>query len=614
MKKPHLIEAIIGNTSVLAQLDSNGILQRFYWPSIDYDQQVKLFLAGAYIDGLIFFEDERYKKSSGYKDDFSYFFEFDVGNNKVFQLDFIDFETDALIRYWKTDLSSFYVFFEPMINAKEDFNAAKFDKEDEIVILYHQGTYLAIGFQNKIESFTIKNGIEDAKDNTLEGIEEGVNPQIAIKISSQENITMFVAFGRSYKQAKEKILRLRKKGFECIYQENRKIWNEKIGKLNFIKTQDPKDLELQKRSSYVFYILQNSKTGGIIAAPEVDEKFTMCGGYGFSWGRDAAFITGAMDKLGMDSEVEKFFEFKFSCQEEEGFWDQRYYTDANLAPSWGIQIDETASIIWGFINHCEEFKRLHLIERYKESLGRALKFLLRWIEPEKGFMLKSYDLWEERQGIHLYSNASIYAALKKSLPYFEDIKDEIERKMKAIKTQMKNDFYNDKLSRYVRSINLRITKEEFLQEAPENRFFERDKNFDVVRYYKLQDEVIDASLLGLYYPFEMVEEDDITFQNVIRAIEDECKNDIVGGYKRYANDKYVGGNPWIITTLWLAIYYKKMGNLKKAEELFGWAKDHAMPNGLLPEQVDKITGMPSWVVPLAWSHAMYILYLHEQIF
>lgn len=54
MRKPHVVEAIIGNTNVLGQLDSNGILQRFYWPAVDYYQQLKLFLAAIFWMGLYF--------------------------------------------------------------------------------------------------------------------------------------------------------------------------------------------------------------------------------------------------------------------------------------------------------------------------------------------------------------------------------------------------------------------------------------------------------------------------------------------------------------------------------------------------------------------------------
>jgi len=38
-----------------------------------------------------------------------------------------------------------------------------------------------------------------------------------------------------------------------------------------------------------------------------------------------------------------------------------------------------------------------------------------------------------------------------------------------------------------------------------------------------------------------------------------------------------------------------------------WAIDRQTPFGLLPEQVDRNTGEPAWVVPLTWPHAMFIL-------
>ncbi len=32
-------------------------------------------------------------------------------------------------------------------------------------------------------------------------------------------------------------------------------------------------------------------------------------------------------------------------------WEQRFYTDCKLAPSWGYQVDETASVIYGVYEH-----------------------------------------------------------------------------------------------------------------------------------------------------------------------------------------------------------------------------------------------------------------------
>jgi glucoamylase len=80
-----------------------------------------------------------------------------------------------------------------------------------------------------------------------------------------------------------------------------------------------------------------------------------------------------------------------------------------------------------------------------------------------------------------------------------------------------------------------------------------------------------------------------------------------GGLGRYPFDQYYGGNPWILTTLWLSLYYEKAGELGKAKQLIRWALDHSTELGLLSEQVDKESGAPVSAIPLAWSHAFFIL-------
>ena len=49
------------------------------------------------------------------------------------------------------------------------------------------------------------------------------------------------------------------------------------------------------------------KTGGLLASPEIDEGFTKCGRYAYCWCRDAAFITGALDKCGLGGNGKKAF-------------------------------------------------------------------------------------------------------------------------------------------------------------------------------------------------------------------------------------------------------------------------------------------------------------------
>jgi GH15 family glucan-1,4-alpha-glucosidase len=122
-----------------------------------------------------------------------------------------------------------------------------------------------------------------------------------------------------------------------------------------------------------------------------------------------------------------------------------------------------------------------------------------------------------------------------------------------------------------------------------------------------KDSIVDSSLLGLVYPFEFLAATDRRMCETAQKIEARLTSPKIGGIKRCENDRYFGGNPWIICTLWLALYYIDYGDNTKAEGLLKWVLAHQTKMGLLAEQIDKETGKPAWIIPLTWSHAMFIL-------
>jgi GH15 family glucan-1,4-alpha-glucosidase len=106
----------------------------------------------------------------------------------------------------------------------------------------------------------------------------------------------------------------------------------------------------------------------------------------------------------------------------------------------------------------------------------------------------------------------------------------------------------------------------------------------------------------------------------MQAIKDRLwvKTD-VGGIARYENDNYhqvsrdieaVPGNPWFITTLWLAewlaVTAETRDDLDRSLELLKWAADRALPSGVLAEQVNPYSNEPLSVSPLTWSHAAFV--------
>jgi GH15 family glucan-1,4-alpha-glucosidase len=97
----------------------------------------------------------------------------------------------------------------------------------------------------------------------------------------------------------------------------------------------------------------------------------------------------------------------------------------------------------------------------------------------------------------------------------------------------------------------------------------------------------------------------------------------VGGLARYENDEYqrvsreVIGNPWFICTLWLARWHiarvKSSDQLEMSLELISWAAKHALPLGVMAEQVHPFTGEPVSVCPLVLSHAEFVIAVCEYL-
>lgn len=85
-----------------------------------------------------------------------------------------------------------------------------------------------------------------------------------------------------------------------------------------------------------------------------------------------------------------------------------------------------------------------------------------------------------------------------------------------------------------------------------------------------------------------------------------------GGSPRYENDQYFAvdsnyqGNPWFVTTLWLAQYYARIKQNDKTKHYIDWTVSHALPSGVLSEQIHPVDGSPISVTPLVWSHAELI--------
>ena len=218
-------------------------------------------------------------------------------------------------------------------------------------------------------------------------------------------------------------------------------------------------------------------------------------------------------------------------------------------------------------------------------------------------------MWEERIGEHAYSAAAVVAALKagaeiaKELEIVEPFAECYLKKAEDIKVAIENKFWDKDEKKFFRSVKTRLNW--WNCGTSEIKLNDLGDKLEVANV----DPTVDISLLGLTIPFNVFDVKDEKIKKIVRDIEERLDGFPSGGYGRYEYDSYIGGNPWIISTLWLALYYIEAGDVEKGKDLFLWSAKHATHLGFLPEQIDKFSGEPAWVMQLAWSHAMFIIVL-----
>ena len=621
-------DAIIGNEKIMATYTSKGKLLRMYFPTRDSKQFIDYFNTGVKInDSYIIYTDNDinniYKQY--YTEDTnvlnteitnSYF------NLKICQTDFVCIKHDMLVKKYKfinentIDLDVKFLIHSKLKSDENNFASGKVFSNG-LMQYAHDYTMSIFSNKQKISSHQIhgsKNniytGIIQDKDYIGMSNDSSISYEIGKILPGEEKELTICIYINNNKELnnisdiEDKISKLKKINIEKEEEKTVEYWRNYVKEHNLLDLKigkskyDKKVYDIYIRTILLFPLLTNSQTGGIIASPEVDESFEFCGRYAYCWPRDAVFITKAMDILGMTKETDKFFtSFCRMTQSHNGMWEQRFFTDGTLAPCWGYQIDETASVVYGVHSHYLKTKDIKFLKSNLKMCEKAIVFLEEYIDDfikENQKMQMSYDLWEMHEGISLYSLACIFGSFKSMLEIYEAVKETYEknriRQEQIIKTKEKIEKNMLDIKRYVLSNLYDNTRKSFVRNA--------------------EDKKIDISILGAIVQFNMFEPKEVKIKNTIENIELNLRT-YTGGYKRFENDHYKNGNPWIIATLWMAMYYKKIGDRKKVKELLDFVIKSATPLGFLPEQVNNETMEPAWVNMLGWSHAMFIAVLEE---
>ena len=358
--------------------------------------------------------------------------------------------------------------------------------------------------------------------------------------------------------------------------------------------------------------------GAVIASSDFDITKFARDTYAYHWPRDGALVANALDRSGHEDVTRQFFLFSQQSLVEEGFFLHKYtpyglpgsswlpWVDSHGVRTLPVQEDETGLVLWALWQHYRIHRNLDfVVGLYSTLIVPAADWMVSYVDPRNGLPMPSWDLWEERWGVHAFTVGAVWAGLDAARNFadlFGDVKayvryrDAAEKMREAADTNL----YSAELGRFPR----RITVED-------------DETVTV-------DTVLDSAIYGLWR-FGMYPPGDARIADTTKAIAEQLSNKAnCGGIARYTDDYYfkvepdtslVPGNPWFMCTMWLAQWYiataKAAADLAPAKKMIDWAVAHQLPGGLLSEQLDPHTGAPLSVSPLTWSHAEFIVSVDE---
>ena len=627
MQTKYLNEGLVGNKYLKASFTSKGELLRLLYGAADYKQFIDKFHTGIKVNdsALIYLHDDINNSYSQEYIENTNILKTEIYNSyfkvRITQTDFVPINENVLIKKYiiknenEIDLNiNFLVYSKALTNLNNDTSG--YTKNDTLIQYNHD--YSVCTFSRKeiyrrqvngaINNF--HTGIINGKDYIGMSSDSAINYDMnKIVPGTEKEITLFVYVNENSKidvlRIDDEIERIKNLNVENLEIETNNYWNNYVKEHDILNINDrnlsEKIKTIYNRSILLFELLINEKTGGISAGIEIDENKTKCGRYSFCWPRDAAFITEAFDVVGMKEYTDKFYsKFCKMTQYDNGMWEQRFYTDGNLAPSWGYQIDETASVVFGAYAHYKVTKDKIFLKENLEMFEKAIMFLEKYIDDilqDINQMGYSYDLWEEFEGYSLYSISAIFAAFKSMIKIYQEVQE----------------LYNDdkpKIEFISNQIEKLQNKSEEIKRYCDSTFYDNNRN-SYVR--NAVDRRVDMSIVGSVVPFKMFSKEDIRVQNTINEINNTIRT-YTGGYVRYENDGYMGGkNPWPIVTLWISWYYLETGDVEKALECFNFVVNSSSEHGFLGEQVDNETMKACWVIGLTWSHAMYIITIQKLI-
>ncbi len=636
---------VLGNGSILVGFDSRGQIRDLYFPYVGLENHAAghlLHRLGVFVDGRVsWFSDPSWKIDIECASDALSGIitaeNRDLGLSILLN-DVVYNEKNILIRSVriknmvsrKRELKFFFCH-EFQIYESYRGDTAYFDPESHCVIHYKgRRVFLAnaVSDRGPFDDFTTgffgaggkEGSFRDAEDGMLSKnpIEHGQTDSvlgITLSLSAKGEALVFywMTIAETISDAKKLNQYVLDRSPQYLMNTTRDYWKAWVNKYNFsFYGLSEEAISLFKKS--LFYVRAHVDQGGSILASG-DSDIIQAGKdtYSYMWPRDAAYAAMALDRAGDPNVAKRFFEFCNAVITDEGYFMHKYRPDRSLGSSWHpwlyngkfafpIQEDETAIVLIALWKHYELSRDLEFVESiYNSLIRKAANFLVEFRDRDSGLPKPSYDLWEEKFGVHTYTAAVVYGGLIAASRFAGILGKKNSEHLFALAAREVRDgilkhLYDEETGAFYKMIYRNEHGETFI-----------DKTLDV------------SSIYGIY-AFGVLPADDPRVERAMALTQERLiVRAPVQGAVRYEWDQYytadrsLPGNPWFITTFWIAEYLvlkaQSESELEPVKQYLLWAAQHALPSGVMSEQLNPHTGEQISATPLAWSHSGYVLLL-----
>ncbi len=414
---------------------------------------------------------------------------------------------------------------------------------------------------------------------------------------------------------------------DSVRSTTESYWTNLLAGATTFESPDATYNSVYKRSLLTAYLYFDAEKGGMGAG-------SYNGAYFYVWPRDAVYGAVTLGRAGIRDVAAKVYDWLWNVAKRDKpgsdygndgvyykFWYQKYTMDGE-PEWWNPQVDETAIIPWGAWYHYLLTGDSTFITAYKDLVKEAGTVA----SEENPHVCLNYDatlklmysqnIWEDKWGYFLYSNADIVAGLRDGALFMDKAGDTATRDLfnsrkSDFQWGIDNSLYNSTTTRY--DHGRYVKKVGFCQ----------DSGLELNR-----DVSADVSMLGLVGPFRVKAITETTAVNTLNEVEpaltdfSETKM-AYGGAVRYRadqeerygadyrdhGDSYYDGGPWMMPTNWLSEYYLEWADtvtgvtrIDKAKGYLDYVIGYLGNLGIGAEQIDENKKDTEFALETAWAN------------